>query len=396
MTQDKKQEAIALLKESIEKNPNTLEASLAKEILIANGSEYISPINTEAFLAAVQGSFENNVIPLFSTPDQKISLQLSLKGSKFAYDQDFVGQVIITNKSMEPFKINDNCMVKGNIRVDAKITGDFEKFIPELIIMKTTPSEIVQPGKSVVINANLFSGELKKTLMTHPQASLDVTFTAYIDPVKDANGLVANGLNIKPAVSTVKRTAVELSPKFLQNRFNSLAMGKQGQKINICKLFIGLLMEQQAMANHLPMYKYLYGEWMPEMLKSAIISNLNSDDWVVRTNTLAAMGNLKLDYQLMDAVSKNLNETHWPTRIMALMILKNASGEKFSQVLDWSARHDPSPLVREMAIALGASQPEIPVIQQNTGNTSETTMPVTPETPEVPQKTEEPVENGAK
>ena len=366
LKQDKKEEALALLKESIEKNPSTLESSLAKEILVANGSEYVSPVDTKAFLVAVQGSFENTVIPEFSTPDKRISLQFSLKGNEFAYDQDFAGQIVITNKSVEPFKVNDNCMINGNIRIDAKITGDLEKTIPELINLKTTPSEIVQPGRSLVTNVNLVSGELKKTLLAHPQASLDITFTAYLDPVEDENGLVANRLtNIKPAEITVKRPAVELSIEFLQNRFGSLAKGIQGQKITICRLFIGLLMEQQAMANCPPMYKYMYGEWMPKMLKSAIISNLTSDDWIVRTNSLAAMCDLKLDYQLMDVVSENLNETHWPTRMMALMILKNASGEKFGPVLEWTAKHDPNPMVREMAIALGAALPQEPAPQQN-------------------------------
>ena len=407
LKQDKKEEAIALLKESIEKNPNTLESSLAKEILVANGSEYVTPIDTEALLAVVQQSFENTVIPEFSTPDERISLQLSLKGTKFAYDQNFGGQIIITNKSREAFKINDNCMIKGNIRIDAKITGDLEKTIPDLISLKTIPSEIVQPDRSLVINVNLVSGELKKILTVHPQASLDITFTAYIDPVEDENGLIANRLtSIKPAESTVKRPAVELNPKFLQNRFNSLAKGKQGQKIKICKLFTSLLMEQQAMANRLPMYKYMYGEWMPKMLKSAIIHNLSSDDWVVRTNALATIYDLKLDYQLMDAVSENLNETHWPARMMALMILKNASGEKFNRVLDWTAKHDQNPTVREMAIALGATQPQKPKVLQNIAEEpmpieSEEPMTIKPEEPmpitsEPTEITEEPAEENEK
>jgi tetratricopeptide (TPR) repeat protein len=48
LKQNKKEEAITLLKESVEKNPNTLESSLAKEILVANNSEYVTPIDTEA------------------------------------------------------------------------------------------------------------------------------------------------------------------------------------------------------------------------------------------------------------------------------------------------------------------------------------------------------------
>jgi len=374
LKQDKKEEAIALLKESIEKSPNTLESSLAKKILVANGSEYVAPIDTEAFLATVQGSFENTVIPEFSTPDKRISLQLSLKGSKFAYNQDFAGQVIITNNSKEAFKINDDCMIRGNIRIDAKVAGDLEKTIPELVTLKTTPSQIIEPGKSLVVNVNLVSGELKKIMMVHPQASLDITFTVYIDPVVSEKGLVANRLpDVKPAENTVKRSAVKLTPKFLQNRFNSLAKGKQGQKIKICRLFAGLLMEQQAMANRTPMYKYMYGEWMPKMLESAIISNLTSDDWVVRTNALASISELNLDYHLMEAVSENLNETHWPARMMALMILKKTSGEKFIQVLDWTANHDPNPMVREMAIALGATPPQKPEAEENV---AEEPMPV--------------------
>ena len=67
-----------------------------------------------------------------------------------------------------------------------------------------------------------------------------------------------------------------------------------------------------------------------------------------------------LDYDLIRAASENLNDSHWPARLMALFLLSNLQGDDFKQVLDWTAKYDLSMGVRLMAIALGADIPQVP------------------------------------
>ncbi|GAI94972.1 unnamed protein product, partial [marine sediment metagenome] len=260
-----------------------------------------------------------------------ISVQLSVRGSEFSYGSEFGGTIAITNNSSEPLIISDDGLFTGNIRIDAGISGDLNKKIPNLISVKIRPASPVEPGRSILVPLRLLTAELKQTLLTCPQASLDIEFTAYLDPVitdeprlsegRD-EGRIANRLrDIKPARVLVKRPGVELTGKYLRNRFNSLSAGRQGQKIKTAQLFIGLLTEQQAMANREPLYKFVYADWMPDMLKSALVHNLDDDDWVVKVDTMARMLSLPLDYELINAVAKNLNDSHWPARMMAVYLL---------------------------------------------------------------------------
>ena len=112
------------------------------------------------------------------------------------------------------------------------------------------------------------------------------------------------------------------------------------------------------MANREPLYKFMYADWMPALLKSALVQNLGDEDWVVKVHSTAGMLSLPLDYELMNAVAENLNDTHWPTRLMTVYLLAKNRGGSFAKVLNWTAKYDSDKLVRDMAIALGATVPE--------------------------------------
>jgi tetratricopeptide (TPR) repeat protein len=358
LAQGQKETAIETLKSAIARDPGALEAERAKEILAQHGAEYIPPIDPDVTLAALKDIFGEAVVPTFISPEKIISVRLNVRGSEFSYGSKFGGAVTITNNSSEPLVISDDGLFTGDIRIDASISGDLTKKIPNLISIKISPALPVGPGRSILIPLRLLTGELKQILLTYPQASLDIEFTVYLDPVRlerPAQGVTNRLTWIKPPRVVVKRSGVELTGKYLRNRFNSLSAGQQGQKIKTVQLFIGLLMEQHAMANREPLYKFTRADWMPDMLKSALLHNLDDDDWVVKVHTMAGMLSLPLDYELVSAVAKNLNDSHWPARMMAVYLLAKNQNSNFSKVLDWTAKDDSSKLVRDMAIALGAA-----------------------------------------
>jgi len=97
---------------------------------------------------------------------------------------------------------------------------------------------------------------------------------------------------------------------------------------------------------------------MPTLLKSAVLQGLADKDWVVKVHTMAAVLSLPMDYQLINAVSENLNDTHWPVRLMSLYLLSKVQNGNFKKVLDWAAKYDSYPLVKDMAVALGAVRPQ--------------------------------------
>ncbi len=361
LTQGERDSAIENLKSAITINPGSLEAELAREILSHNGGEYIPPIDPDIILASLRNSFGEAVVPAFVKPDKIISVRLNFRGSDFAYGTNFDSTIAITNNSSEPLVVSDDGLFTGRLRVDANLTGDLNKYLPNLASVKIRPASPIKPGSTIFVPLHLPTAELRQMLLTYPQASVDIEFTAYLDPVITDDGRIISGIpDLKPATITIKRSGIKLTGRFLQNRLSSLTKGQQGQKIKTAQLFVGLLMEQYAMAGREPPYKFIYADWMPPLLKSALVHNLTHDDWVVKVHTMADMTSMPLGYDFLNALSENLNDTHWPARLIAIYLLAKNQGDNFTKVLDWATKYDSSKLVRDMAIALGGTPPPPP------------------------------------
>ena len=361
LTQGQRDSAIETLKSAIARDPSSLEAELAKEILGRNGGEYVPPIDPDITLMALRSSFGQALVPEFTKPEKIISAQLNVRGSDFSYGSNLDGTVAITNISSEPLVVSDDGLFTGNIRVDANLTGDLNKMIPNLASVKIRPASPIKPGTSFFVPLHLPTGELRHLLLTHPQASVDIEFTLYLDPVTTDQGRIISSIpDLKPATVIIKRHRIEIIDSFLKNRIGSLTKGQQGQKIKTAQLFIGLLMEQHAMAGLKPLYKFTYTDSMPSLLKSALLHSFASDDWVAKAYIMTDMTSLPLDYEFINALSENLNDTHWPVRLMAIYLLAKNQNSSFTKVLDWAAKYDSSKFVRDMAIALGGTPPPPP------------------------------------
>lgn len=358
LTEGQKDSAFETLKSAIAKDPGSLEAELAKEILGRNGGEYVPPIDPDITLMALRSSFGQAIVPVFVKPDKIISAQLNFRGSDFSYASNLDATVAITNISSEPLVVSDDGLFTGLIRIDANITGDLNKNIPNLVSPKIRPASPIKPGTSFFVPLHLPTGELKNLLLKHPQASVDIEFTLYLDPLTTDKGRIISSIpDLKPATVTIKRHKVEIIDSFLENRIGSLTRGQQGQKIKTAHLFIGLLMEQYAMAGLKPLYKLTYTDSMQPLLKSALLNSLNLDDWAVKVHIMTDMTSLPMNYDFLNALSENLNDTHWPVRLMAIYLLAKKQDSSFTKVLDWAAKYDLSKLVRDMAVALGGTPP---------------------------------------
>jgi hypothetical protein len=237
--------------------------------------------------------------------------------------------------------------------------------MPNLLSMRVRPALPIEPRQSIFVPVRLAIGPLRKILLTHPQASLDIEFTVYLDPEATTDGRITNRFGIEPGTLSISRPGVELSRKYLQNRLDSLSKGQQGQKTKSVQLFAGLLAEQVLMAGRKPPYKYASADWMPGLLKSALTHSLADNDWVLKAHTMASMLDLTMDYELTDAVSRNLTDSRWPCRLMAIFLLARYPGDNFRSVLDWTAKYDSEPLVRQTAVALGGREPEPKPAAQN-------------------------------
>jgi tetratricopeptide (TPR) repeat protein len=361
LTQGQKDLAIETLKSAIARNPGSLEAELAKEILSRNGGEYVPPIDPDVTLMVLRNRFGQTLVPEFTQPEKIISAQLNFRGSDFSYGSDLDATIAITNISSEPLVVSDDGLFTGHIRVDANVTGDLNKNIPNLTSIKIWPASPIKPDTSFFVPLHLPTGELRQLLLSHPQASVDIEFTLYLDPVTTDQGRIISSIpDLKPTIVTIKRHRIEIIDTFLKNRISSLTRGQEGQKIKTAHLFIGLLKEHYAMAGLEPPYKFMYTDSMPPLLNSALLHSIAFDDWAVKTHIMTDMTSLPLNYDFLNTLSENLNDAHWPVRLMAIYLLAKNQGDSFSKVLDWSAKYDFSKLVRNMAVALGGTPPPPP------------------------------------
>lgn len=368
--------AVELFKKVIDAFPGSFEAARARDKLKSLGSKYIPAVDSAAFISALQNDFGQTFFSQFVEPEKIISLEFSLKGSAFSYGSEIVGNLAIVNNYSEPMVVCPDAMIKGNIRIDAQIAGDLTEQIPALIVKTVRPSYEIRPGNALFIPFRLDTGRVKYILDSHPQAELNIEYTAYLDPQITADGKTRNalaiyGAAIKPARVILKRRKLDLNTLYLQQRFDALKKGHQGQKTKSAQLFAGLLAEQQKFRQTGPAYRFMYVE--PQLLTSALARCLAGDDWILKVQTIAAISRLKLDYRLTQAVSEELENPNWPVRLMAVFILAGSQDEKFLPVLSWTVKNDPQPQVRELAALLSGNveagytepaYPEQPVVSK--------------------------------
>jgi len=364
LAEARKDEAVKILRMAISKDASSLAAERAREMLTELQSQYIPPIDTNLLMKFLTESFGRNAIPQFLPPDKMVQVQFSVRGSEFAYGSEIEGMVAILNQGPEPLAVTEDSLFKGGVRIDARVSGDLQREIAPVVLQTVRTELLVQPGRSFVIPVRLSTGELRELLRAHPQASLEIQLTLYVDPVVAENGSVNSRLvDLKPVTIAVKRPRVELDAKYVRNRFNAISSGQQGQKIGTAQLFTGLLREQYIMADRGTLYPFRYADWMPGLLRSAFTSDSGlllgsgEDNWVVAVHAMGDMLGMPLDAELTAVLAKNMSHPRWPVRMMAIYVLGNGAAGDFQKVSDWFAQNDPSEYVRSMAAALRSGPP---------------------------------------
>ncbi len=351
--------AISTLRIAIGKDPGSLAAERAREILRTIGSEYIPPVDPVAMTTYLRQSLGQTIIPAFLPPAKRLEVQFGARGSELAYGADIDATVTIVNRGAEPLVVTENGLCTGRIRVDARVGGDIQREIPNLVVETVRTSLTVQPGRSLSASVRLSTGVLRWILLDYPQANLEIQFTLYLDPVTTPEGLVRNGIaDLEPVTIAVRRPKVDVTAAYVRSRVDSLSSEQEAQKVRTSQLFTGLLREQHAMARHGTLYPYRYAAWLPDLLRSALLKEsgllLSQDerDWPVKVNATADLLSMPLDQELTAAAGRNLHHNQWPVRLMAVYLLGTTQGEDFDRVLDWMAGSDASDLIRAMAAAL--------------------------------------------
>jgi hypothetical protein len=264
------------------------------------------------------------------------------------------------NNASEPIFLGEGGVLLGRVRIDAKVDGDVRREYPNLYSSMLFSGQEIQPKQWATASMPLIVGPLRQILLTYPQASLGIQFTLYLDPVQADEGEVSNRLvDIAPITIAIDRPGVTITLASLRQQYNAVALSALHHKIDIARLFVGLLKEQYAMAEHGgTLYKFKYADWLPDRLISALTDESGllltptPSHWPVRVHTMADMIGLPFDTRIRGAIAPNLTHSHWPVRMMALYVLAHMQDPGFDKVLTWTREHDADPLIRQMASAL--------------------------------------------
>ncbi|MBC8378838.1 MAG: hypothetical protein H8E62_06665 [Planctomycetes bacterium] len=357
LTEQDQSRALELLKSAVAMQPESFVAEKALWLLKNQNSDYILPISVTAAEAELKKVYEGHLVPEFIPPQKRFSGKLAFNGSEFFYGNDLLPRLIIENIGTDPLIIGPGSIIEGRLRVDVSLKGDLNVEIPNLLSMEFRPSRPVLPGEHLSISLPLDIGKLRKLLRTYPQANVDVLFTAYLDPVVNENGRVENALKAtEPVRGQIRRGGVVLTRDYLMQRLDALSKGQQGQQLRAVKLFAGLLAEQKVF--EISQADFQYVKVPQELLLDAVRRALKDENWKIQVQTLDCLISLSmpLDPKLIQDISQNLNHEKWPVRLMAMYLLANTQPQTFQNVLDWTALHDPYPINRRMAIALGAKE----------------------------------------
>ncbi|MCE5187093.1 MAG: hypothetical protein LLF76_13300 [Planctomycetaceae bacterium] len=359
MSQDNKTQAIETLRAAIAMEPYSFVAEKAFNMLGDLGSDYVQPLAVESVRNALEAAFGNQIMPDFMPPSKRFTARLLFSGSEFFYAADFGARVIIENIGTGPLVITDEAFLNGRIRVDAFVRGDLQAEIPNIVLKTVRPSKPIMSGEHLSIPLDVQTGKLLRLLRTYPQASFEIEFVLYLDPVTDNKNQPANNLkDIAPVRAIIRRPGVSLTRDFLMQRLETLAKGQEGQRFRAVELLTGLLAEQRAFQFQQATFQHAQAEHT--ILVDTVRKALADDNWKIRVLTMDSLMTLDipLEFGMVPNISKNLTYSQWPVRLMAMLVLAKAQPETFDKVLDWAAQSDTYGLNRRMAMALTHTPPQ--------------------------------------
>jgi hypothetical protein len=338
------------LLQAVEMDAYSFAAERAKVLLKDLGQEYKADNISGDVVKTLDLIFPNGIVPRFARPEDFISTKIALANADITFGVEPEAKLIVSNNWTEPMVIFDKGFFKGNIRVDAEISGDIKANIYELVSKKIRPSSPISGGGHISIPLKLMTGSLHRILHAYPQASVEVKFTVYLDPVVDRAGNVTSSVKgVAPLVKNLKRRGVALDNKFLMQSLRDLSKGRFKQKVRSGRLFTGLFSEQYTNTDSESNYRFIPVD--RSLVTSAIRKNLLDDDWMVKTVGISLLLDFRppMDFEITRVVSQNLNDPNWPVRMAALYMLYKTQGDNFLQVLKWKAKNDPDLNVRRLA-----------------------------------------------
>lgn len=354
------------LKKIVQMGPETLVAWRARDLLQANGSDYLPSFSPEEILQYLKAEFGDEVTPKFLPLSKLVRTKLRMSGSEYPYGSDMTATVVVENIGPRLLVIGPTGMLRGDVRIDAEVRGDLVQTFPSLVRFPFRPSLPIRPGQHAAVTVDLMTGPLRRLLRTYPQASVEIDFVLRMDE-SDAGAINGQELLLHPSPvrQTIRRRGIVLTYDFLMQRLNGLAKGKEGQKFRSAELFTGLLAEQEAALANRVGYRFVRAE--PMLLKDAVRRMLADEDWIIRLQTLSTFTDvsLKLDSSILASISENLSHERWPVRLMSLYILSGLDSKNFDAVLNWTAQNDANPFVRQMAKSLGAAVAQAPAGEQS-------------------------------
>jgi len=353
------EQGVTALGKAIERDAGSLAADRARALLSELGQPYQPPTLPQAVLGSLVNSLGEQIVPRFEPPHEVIGAKLGTIDTAITFGSGLNGILTIVNQSQEPLVIGPHGLLRGRVRVDAQVKGALTRSFPRVAELDLFGVQEIAPRRSATAQLPLITGALRQLLLAHPQASLNITFTIYLDPAERADGTIWNRLtDLEPIEIEVGRPQLQITERSLRSQYNAIALTDAQTKVQTARLFTGLLKEQQIKADSGLPYTFRYADWLPGWLTSSLtdpaglLQQGSDQDWEVRVQALDSLEGLRLEGGLLQALGEALQDTYWPVRFRVLRLIAENPTPGFERVLEWTAKHDVHPLVRSLATLL--------------------------------------------
>ncbi|AQT68552.1 hypothetical protein STSP2_01719 [Anaerohalosphaera lusitana] len=334
-------------------SPSSLAAQKARAIMQQRNEDYQPALDPEPVISELKTRFDNVVVPAFKPVDQLVDIKLKTSSDKVSQNSDLWAKILITNNSNQDLVISDDSFLTGSILVNAKISGDVNVSLGELISQNIQPGEPIAPGDYASLDLHLSVGQMNRILTIYPQADLTLEFECILEPSVPQDGKITSSLGSTGVLTKkITRPGVFLSRAYFSQRLKALSRGQAKQRVVTVELLANLLAEQYAFEAIEPLYKAVKVE--RSTLVRGLKKGLQDENWIVKTATLNAIVNAvgAGNADLLSSVSAHVNDQQWPVRLMAIYLLDMQEGKEFDKVMTWFAKEDSNRLVRNLAQSL--------------------------------------------
>lgn len=288
--------------------------------------------------------FEKSLLDLPIEPGKFLKLKFLMDAPPLP-GKPWFGRIELSNTSTVPIYCGPYGSLAPNVLLSAMVYEPATRDIGHRLLVSLQKQSVIKPGQTLSLYRPLDSGPLYNLLL-NPYKTVQVLFTAMLDPVRMGNNQWMPGpIGLLTDPLTANRIASQ--PPRADDLLRQARSGSQDQKIDAARWIICILAGRQS--KDAPQSQPALGPQSP--LVQALVALLSDGDPLVVAHALAQPDQIPLIEPIFQAAMPHVNDANWLTRLLAVRFFARQQGDKFTHALKNLSQTDPDPLVRSLMAA---------------------------------------------